>query len=155
MTSSFEKRAAELGIEFPPAPKAVANYIPTYRSGKFLFFAGQLCVGTSGKLAASGQVGVDVSLEDAAAAARVSAINVLSQVRAALGTLDAIRQIARLGGFIAAPSTFADHAKVMNGASDLMVEIFGDNGRHTRSTVGVASLPMQAAVEIDAIVEVA
>lgn len=155
MTISFEARALQLGIEFPAAPKAVANYVPTYRAGNLLFVSGQLCIGTGGKLLASGMVGVDMSIEDATLAARGSAINVLAQIRAALGSLDAIKQIVRLGGFIAATADFADHAKVMNGASDLMVEVFGDQGRHTRSTVGVASLPMRAAVEVEAVVEIA
>ena len=155
MTISFEARASQLGIEFPVPPKAVANYVPTYRTGSLLFISGQLCIGSSGKLTASGVVGVDVSIEDATLAARASAINVLVQTRTALGSLDRIKQIVRLGGFIAAPADFTEHAKIMNGASDLMVEIFGEQGRHTRSTVGVASLPMRAAVEVEAIVEIA
>ncbi|RWE36051.1 MAG: RidA family protein [Mesorhizobium sp.] len=153
--TTFEARAFQLGIEFPAAPKAVANYVPTYRTGNLLFVSGQLCMGSGGKLLASGLVSVDVSIEDATLAARASAINVLSQIRAALGSLDGIKQIVRLGGFIAAPADFTDHAKTMNGASDLMVEIFGEQGRHTRSTVGVASLPMRAAVEVEAVAEIA
>ena len=153
MSSSFESRILELGLHLPKPPQSVANYVATHISGNLLFVSGQLCMGSDGRLIATGVVGDSVSLEDGAQAARAAAINVLAQARAALGNLDRIKQIVRLGGFIAAPVTFADHARVMNGASDLMVEVFGEQGRHTRSTIGVASLPLQAAVEVEALIE--
>ncbi|WP_312809547.1 RidA family protein [Agrobacterium cavarae] len=154
MTSSFEARILELGLELPRPPQSLANYVATYMTGSLLFISGQLCIGVDGKLVASGSVSEDVSLEDGALAARAAAINVLAQARAALGSLDRVKQIVRLGGFIAAPTSFADHARIMNGASDLMVEVFGEQGRHTRSTIGVASLPLQAAVEVEALIEI-
>lgn len=153
MAFSFEARISELGLELPVPPKSVANYVPTYQIGNLLFVSGQLCMGTDGKLVATGNVGEDVSPEEGARAARAAAINVIAQARATLGSLDRIKQVARLGGFIAASASFADHARVMNGASDLMVEIFGEQGRHTRSTIGVASLPLQASVEVEALIE--
>ncbi|AUW46058.1 RidA family protein [Rhizobium leguminosarum] len=154
MTSSFEARILELGLELPRPPKSLANYVATYTTSSLLFISGQLCMGVDGKLVAAGSVGEEVSLEDGALAARAAAINVLAQARAALGSLDRVKQIVRLGGFIAAPTSFADHARIMNGASDLMVEVFGEQGRHTRSTIGVASLPLQAAVEVEALIEI-
>lgn len=153
MTSSFEARISQLGIVLPVPPKSAANYVSTRQIGNLLYVSGQLCLDTDGKLVAKGLIGLDVSVEDGARAARVAAINAIAQARAALGNLDRIRQIIRLAGFIAAPATFAEHARVMNGASDLMVQVFGEQGRHTRSTIGVASLPLQAAIEVEALIE--
>lgn len=155
MTSSFEKRILELGLELPLPPKSVANYVSTYRTGSLLIVSGQLCMDRTGKLVATGKVGEEAAIEQATLAARACGINILAQVRVALGSLDHVKQIVRLGGFIAASADFRDHARIMNGASDLMVEIFGECGRHARSTVGVASLPLQASVEVDAMIEVA
>lgn len=153
MASTAETRLAALGIELPEPPTAVANYVATMRSSNLLFVSGQLCL-DRGALVASGSVGGSVTVADATVAARACAINILAQCRSALGGLDRVRQVVRLGGFIASTPDFEDQAKVMNGASDLMVEVFGDAGRHTRSTVGVMSLPKGAAVEIEAIFEV-
>ena len=155
MSISFEARLAELGLTLPEPPKSVANYVAASPFGNLLIVSGQLCLDSAGRLVARGQAGTEVSLEDAVAAARASAINVLAQTRAFLGTLDRVKRVHRLGGFIAAPAEFTEHAKIMNGASDLMVEVFGEAGRHSRSTIGVASLPLQATVEVEAMIEFA
>src|SRR6202035_5310322 len=116
--------------------------------------SGQICFDGEGKLVAKGQLGGSVSLEDGQKAARACAVNVLAQVKAALGELDKIKQVVRLGGFITSDPRFLDGPKVMNGASDLMVAALGDKGRHARTTVGVAVLPGDAAVEVEGIFEV-
>jgi len=154
MISSFEERVLELGIDLPVPPASVANYVATYRAGTLLVVSGQLCMDSSANLVARGRVEEDITIEEAVRAARTCGINVLAQVRSALGSLDQVKQIVRLGGFIAASPDFREHARIMNGASDLMVEVFGEQGRHTRSTVGVASLPFQASVEVEAIIEI-
>ena len=119
-----------------------------------LVVSGQLCFGADGKLAAKGQLGGGVSIEDGQKAARACAINLLAQLKVALGDLDKVARVVRLGGFINSAVGFTDGPKVMNGASDLMVEVFGDKGRHARSTVGVAALPADAAVEVEGLFEV-
>jgi enamine deaminase RidA (YjgF/YER057c/UK114 family) len=154
MTNTPEQRLAELGLELPVPASPVANYLPATRTGNLLFVSGQLCFGSDGKLAASGKIGVDVSLEQARLAARLCGINILAQVKAALGSLDKVARVVRLGGFMAAGPEFTQHPGVMNGASDLMVEIFGEAGRHARTTVGVPSLPLDSSVEIEALIEV-
>lgn len=152
-TTSIQDRLTQLGIDLPTPPRSVANYVGTSPWGKLLFVSGQLCLGADGALVARGRVGSEVTAEQATAAARASAINVLAQVRAELGSLDRVRKIHRLGGFIAATEGFSEHPRVMNGASDLFVEVFGEIGRHARSTIGVSSLPLQASVEIEAMIE--
>ena len=144
-----------LGIALPTPATPVANYVPFVRTGNQLVISGQLCFGADGKLVVTGQLGASVSLEDGQKAARACAINLLAQVKAALGDLDKVVRVVRLGGFINSAPDFFDLPKVMNGASDLMVNAFGENGRHARTTVGVASLPMDAAVEVEGLVEVA
>jgi len=153
--SSPEQRLAELGITLPTPAAPVANYVGTVRSGNLLVISGQICLGPDGKLVATGKLGAGVSAEDGKAAARICAINVIAQIKAAVGSLDKVVRIVRLGGFIAATPEFTQHPAVMNGASDLMVEVFGDKGRHARSTIGVPSLPLDSAVEVEALVEVA
>ncbi|WP_297371843.1 RidA family protein [Acidocella sp.] len=150
---SILERLAELGISLPTPMKPVATYVPVSIAGKLAVVSGQLPA-VDGKLAVTGKLGQTVSLEEGQYAARLCLINVLAQLNAALpnGLAD-IKQIVRLGGFIAAPAEFTQHAVVMNGASDLAVAIFGDAGRHARSTVGVPSLPLDAAVEVEALVE--
>src|SRR5258705_10245124 len=155
MAGTVEKKLAELGIVLPTPATPVANYIPFVRVGALLFVSGQICLDASGKLVAKGRLGDGVSVEDGQKAARACAINVLAQVKSALGDLDRVARVVRLGGFINSNPGFLDGPKVMNGASDLMVEVFGDKGRHARTTVGVAVLPGDAAVEGDAIIEVA
>jgi enamine deaminase RidA (YjgF/YER057c/UK114 family) len=154
MAGTVEKKLASLGVTLPTPASPIANYVPFVRSGSLLILSGQLCFGPDGKLVAKGQLGGPVSIEDGQKAARACAINLLAQVKAALGDLDQVSRVLRLGGFINSAPGFTDGAKVMNGASDLMVEVFGDKGRHARSTVGVAALPADAAVEVEGIFEV-
>jgi enamine deaminase RidA (YjgF/YER057c/UK114 family) len=149
-----ESRLSELGIALPTPAAPVANYVAAVRTGSLLVVSGQLGLGSDGKLGATGKVGVDVAVDEAKAIARLCAINVLAQVKAALGSLDRVARIVRLGGFIACGPDFTQHAAVMNGASDLMVEVFGEGGRHARTTVGVPSLPLGSPVEIEALLEI-
>jgi enamine deaminase RidA (YjgF/YER057c/UK114 family) len=148
-----EERLRSLGIELPvPAPPA-ANYVPFVVTGKIVYVAGQLPM-ESGKVRYSGKAGTAVSLEDAQAAARLCAINLLAQVKAAAGgDLDRIAQCVKLGGFVNAAPDFTDHPKVLNGASDLIGEVLGEAGRHARFAAGAGSLPFDATVEVDAIFE--
>src|SRR6516165_10225975 len=146
MAGTVEKKLAELGIALPTPASPVANYIPFVRVGTLLFVSGQICLDASGKLVAKGKLGNGVSLEDGQKAARACAVNVLAQVKGALGDLDKVKQVVRLGGFINSDPGFLDGPKVMNGASDLMVAALGDKGRHARTTVGVAVLPGDAAI---------
>lgn len=150
--SSVEARLKEIGVVLPQAAAPVANYAPYVVTGKLLFLAGQLPL-AEGKLIAAGKLGQTVSLEDGAKAARQSAINLLAQAKAALGDLDRITRVVRLGVFVAALPTFTDHPKVANGASDLLALALGDAGKHARTTVGCPSLPLDAACEADAVFE--
>jgi enamine deaminase RidA (YjgF/YER057c/UK114 family) len=152
-----EDRLAALGILLPTPAASIANYLPFVVSGSLLAVSGQLAFGPNGKLdpAHTGKLGAEVSSNAGQAAARLCAINVLAQAKAALGDLDRISRCVRLGGFINAAPGFANLAGVMNGASDFMVEVLGDKGRHARSTVGVAGLPLESAVEVDALFEIA
>lgn len=150
----IERRLAALGIELPPAPAPVANYVPTVLAGGLLFISGQIAKAGDGRII-TGKLGGGMDVAAGRAAARVCALNLLAQAQAALGSLDRIRRIVKLTGFVAAVPAFTDHPAVMNGCSDLLVEVLGDKGRHTRSAVGVAGLPLDAAVEVEAIVEVA
>lgn len=146
-------RLAELGITLPEPALAVANYVPFVQSGALLHISGQLSNDASGGI--KGTVGDDVSPEQAQAAARLCGINLLAQISAALdGDLDRVVRIVKLGGFVQAAGDFIAIPAVINGCSDLMVEVFGDKGRHARSAVGVYKLPLGFAVEVDAIVEV-
>ena len=155
MAGTIEKKLADLGIELPKPAAPVANYVPFVRTGNFMVVSGQLCLDGAGKLVAKGQLGSAVSVEDGQKAARACAVNILAQLKAGLGDLDKIVRVVRLGGFINSAAGFADGPKVMNGASDLMVAAFGDKGRHARTTIGVAALPLDAAVEVEASFEVA
>jgi enamine deaminase RidA (YjgF/YER057c/UK114 family) len=154
MSGSVEKKLASLGISLPTPAAPIANYVPFVRSQNMLVVSGQLCFGTDGNLVAKGQLGNGVSLDDGQRAARACAINLLAQLKSALGDLDKVIRVVRLGGFINSAPGFTDGPKVMNGASDLMVEVFGEKGRHARSTVGVAALPANAAVEVEGQFEV-
>ena len=154
MAGTVEKKLAELGIVLPEPVAPVANYAPFVRTGNFMVVSGQLCLDAQGKLVAKGQLGGSVSIEDGQKAARACAINLLAQLKAALGDLDKVARVVRLGGFINSMPGFPDGPKVMNGASDLMVAVFGDKGRHARSTIGVAELPLDAAVEVEGMFEV-
>ena len=154
MTGTIEDRLASLGLTLPDAPAPVANYVPFTIVGNLLFVSGQISKAADGTLAA-GALGRDLDVAAGQAAARHSALNVLAQAKAALGSLDRIGQVVRLTGFVNAAPGFTDHPAVINGASDLMVEVLGEAGRHTRAAVGVSSLPLNAAVEVDAIIAIA
>jgi enamine deaminase RidA (YjgF/YER057c/UK114 family) len=146
-------RLAELGISLPEPAKAVANYVPYVQSGNLVHISGQLSNDASGGI--KGTVGDDVSPEQAQAAARMCGVNLLAQISAALdGDLERVVRVVKLGGFVQAAGDFTAIPAVINGCSDLMVEVFGDKGRHARSAVGVYRLPLGFAVEVDAIVEV-
>ena len=132
----------------------MANYAPFVRTGNLIHVSGQICLDGDGKLVAKGRLGDGVSIEDGQQAARACAINLLAQVKAALGDLDRVARVIRLGGFINSAPGFTEGPKVMNGASDVMVAVFGDKGKHARSTVGVAALPADAAVEVEGLFEV-
>jgi len=155
MAGLVEKKLSELGIILPVPASPIANYVGFVRTGALLFVSGQICLESGGKLVARGKLGENVAIEDGQRAARACAINLLAQVKVALGDLDKVVRVVRLGGFINSDPAFVDGPKVMNGASDLVVEVFGDKGRHARSTVGVASLPLDAAVEVEGLFEVA
>jgi len=155
MAQMAEGKLTALGIVLPTPLSPVANYVGFVRTGVLLFVSGQICFGADGKLVAKGKLGDTVSIEDGQKAARACAVNLLAQVKAALGDLDNVVRVVRLGGFINSAPGFVDGPKVMNGASDLMVDVFGDKGRHARTTVGVAALPVDAAVEVEGLFEVA
>ena len=154
MAGTVEQKLAAQGIVLHEPPSPVANYVGFVRTGNLLFVSGQVCVNPDGKLIAKGKLGAGVTLEQGNAAARGCAINLLAQIKAALGDLDKVVRVVRLGGFVNSAPDFADGPKVLNGASDLMVAAFGDKGRHARTTVGVASLPADAAVEVEGVFEV-
>lgn len=155
--SAIEARLRTLNVTLPPAAAPVANYVPCVISGNLLVVSGQLALGDDGKLDQGhvGKVGGAVSVEAGRAAARRCAINILAQAKAALGDLDRIRRCMRLGGFINAAPGFSQVASVMNGASDFIVDVLGDTGRHARTTIGVAELPLDCAVEVEALFEIA
>ena len=154
MPGTVEKRLRELGIVLQEPRAPMANYVPFVRSGNMLTVSGQVCIDGEGKIVAKGQLGGGVSIEDGQKAARVCAVNLLAQVKAAIGDLDKVVRVVRLGGFVNSAAGFPDGPKVMNGASDVMVAAFGDKGKHARSTVGVAALPSDAAVEVEGLFEV-
>ncbi|MGA3308818.1 MAG: RidA family protein [Xanthobacteraceae bacterium] len=154
MVGTVEKKLSELGIVLTEPAAPVANYVAFVRSGNLLMVSGQICLDGDGKLVAKGQLGGGVSIEDGQKAARACAVNLLAQVKAALGDLDKVLRVVRLGGFVNSAPGFVDGAKVMNGASDLMVAAFGEKGKHARSTVGVSALPLDAAIEVEGLFEV-
>jgi enamine deaminase RidA (YjgF/YER057c/UK114 family) len=155
MTGRIEARLTALGITLPTPAAPIANYVPFTVSGKLVVISGQIPL-RDGVVAFTGKVGAEVTPEQGKDAARLCFINLLAQLKAAAGgDLDRVARVLRLGGFIAAPATFTQHAAVMNGASDLAVEVFGDAGRHARSTIGVPSLPADAAVEVEGMFELA
>ena len=153
MAGRIEQRLKELGITLPTPAAPIANYVPYVVTGKLVVISGQIPL-RDGAVAFAGKVSVDVTPEQARDAARLCFVNLLAQFKAATGDLDRVTRVVRLGGFIAAPAAFTQHAAVMNGASDLAVEVFGDAGRHARSTIGVPSLPADAAVEVEGMFEI-
>ena len=150
--SVIEDRLTSMGITLPIPAVPVANYVAAVIAGPLLIISGQLALGADGTIAPEhrGKIGDGVTPEAAAAAARLCAINVLAQAKAALGDLDRIERCVRLGGFMNTGPGFHAIAPIMNGASDLMVEALGDRGRHARSTIGVAAIPLESAVEVEA-----
>ena len=153
MTDSFSARLDALGIALPEPAAPVAAYVPAVESGGLLYLSGQLPFDADGKVI-TGRLGEDQDLEHGQEAARACGIMILAQIRKALGSLDRVERIVRLGVFISSAADFTDQPKVANGASELMEQVFGEAGRHARSAVGVPVLPLGAAVEIDAIVAV-
>jgi enamine deaminase RidA (YjgF/YER057c/UK114 family) len=150
----IDKRLAELGIALPTPAKPIANYVPWVRTGNLVFISGQGAV-RDGKIEYTGKVGDTLSIEDAIASARLTAINVIAHLRDACGgDLDRVKRIVKLLGFVNCTPTFAEQPKIINGASDLMVEVFGDKGRHARSAVGAPALPFNLSVEVEAIAEI-
>jgi enamine deaminase RidA (YjgF/YER057c/UK114 family) len=146
-------RLAELGLTLPSVVAPAGSYVPAVRTGQFVYTAGQLPV-VDGKLPATGKVGAEVSPSDAAVMARTCALNALAAAAAAAGGLDQIVRIVKVVGFVASAPGFNAQPQVINGASDLLVEVFGEDGRHARSAVGVAELPLNAPVEVELIAEV-
>jgi enamine deaminase RidA (YjgF/YER057c/UK114 family) len=150
----IDKRLAELGIVLPKPAQPVATYVPWVKTGNLVYISGQGAM-KDGKLQYTGRVGDTVSLEDAIASARLTGINIITHLRDACGgDLDRVKRVVKLLGLVNCTPTFGDHPKVINGASDLMVEVFGDKGRHARSAVGAPSLPFGLSVEVEAIVEI-
>ena len=148
-----ESRINELNISLPEAPKPVAAYIPAKQTGKLVFTAGQLPM-VNGELISKGLLGQDVEIDEANRAARVCTLNALAAIKGVIGDLDRIKQIVRVVGYVASVPTFTQQPAVINGASELLLEIFGENGKHARSAVGMAVLPLNASVEIELTVEV-
>lgn len=154
MTGLIDARLAELGIVIPEAAAPAANYVPYVVAGSLLHVAGQITM-QDGKLAYVGRVGREFGIDEGYRAARLCGLNLIAQAKAACGgDLDRVKRVVKLGGFVNCVPDFIDQPKVVNGASDLMVEVFGDKGRHARFAVGAPSLPFDAAVEIDAIFEI-
>jgi enamine deaminase RidA (YjgF/YER057c/UK114 family) len=152
MGETIEKRLSDLGITLPAAAAPAANYVPFMASGNLVFTAGQLPL-KDGKLIATGLLGRDVDVAGGKEAAKQCAVNILAQAKAALGDLEKIRRIVKISVFVASSSDFTEQHLVANGASDFLVAALGERGKHARSAVGVASLPLNAAVEIEAIIE--
>jgi enamine deaminase RidA (YjgF/YER057c/UK114 family) len=150
---NIEKKLEQMGLILPEAPKPVAAYISAKQSGKLVFTAGQLPI-VKGELISKGFLGQDVGVEDANKAARICTLNALSAIKGVIGDLDRIKQIVRVVGYVASVPTFTQQPSVVNGASELLLEIFGEAGKHARSAVGVAVLPLNASVEIELTVEV-
>jgi enamine deaminase RidA (YjgF/YER057c/UK114 family) len=155
MAGEVDARLNDLGISVPEAAAPVANYVGFVRSGNLVFVSGQVPV-KDGKFHYQGKVGAEISLEEAQEAAKLCAINIIGQIKAACGgDLDRVQRIVKLGGFVNSVPEFGDQPKVINGASDLMVAVFGEKGKHSRAAVSAGALPLGVAVEIDAVVEIA
>ena len=150
---SFDAKLKTLNLELPMAPKPVANYVPVVRAGDLLFLSGVL-PSRDGQLILTGKLGQGITIEQGMEAAKVAALNALAIVRSEVGSLDKVKRIVKMVGHIASAPGFTDQPQVLNGASDLLVQIFGEAGRHARVAVGAAELPRQAPVEIELIVQV-
>ena len=151
--SKIENTLKEIGLILPEAPKPVAAYIPAKQTGKLVFTAGQLPM-VNGELISKGLLGQDVEIDEANKAARICTLNALAAIKGVIGDLDRIKQIVRVVGYVASVPTFTQQPAIVNGASELLLEIFGEAGKHARSAVGMAVLPLNASVEIELTVEV-
>jgi enamine deaminase RidA (YjgF/YER057c/UK114 family) len=147
-----EQRLEDLGVRLPPPPESLGSYLPWVRTGNLLYVSGQLPL-AGGRLLHPGRVGEGVTVEQGAACARQAAVNALAIAREALGDLGRVRRVVRLAGHVAAPSSFTGHPQVVNGASDLLAEVFGERGRHARVALGAPSLPAGACVELEILFE--
>ncbi len=155
MPGQVDARLAALGITVPEAATPVANYVGYVKTGNLVFVSGQVPI-KDGKFLYQGKVGAEISLDEAQEAATLCAVNIIAQLKAACGgDLDKVRRIVKLGGFVNSIPEFTDQPKVINGASDLMVEVFGDAGKHARAAVSAGALPLNVAVEVDAVAEIA
>jgi enamine deaminase RidA (YjgF/YER057c/UK114 family) len=154
MTGTIEANLASLGITLPTPVAPVANYVPAVISGNLLFISGQISVTDDGRML-TGKLGETADTEAGRIAARHCGINLIAQIKAALGDLDRVKRVVKLTAFVNSAPDFTDQPKVVNGCSDLFVEVFGEAGRHARSAVGVAQLPLGVSVEVDAIIEIA
>lgn len=153
MAGNAETKLAAMGISLPKPPAPAANYVPYTIAGNILTISGQLPIGADG-LEFVGKLGADTDIENGQAAARLCAVNILAQAKAALGDLDRIKQVIKIQGFVNATADFTEHAQVVNGASNLLAEVLGEPGKHARAAVGMSSLPFGAAVEVDAMIEI-
>ncbi len=153
MSGTIEARLAELGVTLPVPVAPQANYVPVVRTGNLLFIAGQIPIGPNG-IEYVGKVGAEFSVEEGAACARLCAINILAQTKSAIGDLDKVVRVVKLTGMINSTPDFIQQSQVVNGCSDFIVDVFGDKGRHARTSVSVASLPFGVAVEVEAVIEV-
>ncbi len=154
MAGKIDARIAELKLELPKAAAPVANYVPVVIAGNTAYVSGQVTV-FNGEFKYQGKLGKEYTVEDGQKAARMCGLNILAQLRAAIGDLDRVKRICKLGVFVNCIDSFTEQPKVANGVSDLMVEVFGDAGKHARSAIGVNVLPLNVAVEVDAIIELA
>jgi enamine deaminase RidA (YjgF/YER057c/UK114 family) len=154
MAGKYEQKLAQMGITLEPVPKPIANYEPYAISGNLVFLAGQVCR-SGGKVTHKGKLGGEVSVDDGKAAAKVCAVNLIAALKLALGgDLDRVARCVSVRGFVASTPTFYDQPQVINGASDLFVEVFGEAGKHCRTAIGVSALPADCAVEVDAVFEI-
>jgi enamine deaminase RidA (YjgF/YER057c/UK114 family) len=153
-TANFiEKNLSELSITLPKVSAPVANYVPYVKVGKLIFISGQLPM-EEGKVKFTGKLGENIAIEDGVEAAKLCALNIIAQLKSAVGSLDKVKRCVKLTGFVNSTSDFTSHPQVINGASDIIVKIFGDKGKHARAAVGVSSLPLGASVEVEAIFEI-
>jgi enamine deaminase RidA (YjgF/YER057c/UK114 family) len=150
---SIEQKLSTMNLSLPEAPKPVASYVPAARTGNLVYSSGQLPF-EAGELRYRGRVGSEISRDDAHTAARIAALNALAAIKSIIGELESITRIVRVTGYVNSAETFSDQSMVMNGASDLLLELFGEAGRHTRVAIGVSQLPLNACVEVDIITEV-
>lgn len=151
---SVADRLKELGLTIPPAPAPAANYVPYVQEGKLVFVAGQVPRGADGKLQYVGKVGRDLTEQQGYEAARLCALNCIAQAQACLGTLERVKRVVQVRGFVNCTPEFTNHPQVINGASDLIVQVFGEKGKHARAALGAGSLPAGVAAEVEMVVAV-